>query len=34
MNIKKDLGFTTELMILITANLDPETSRAFLEAIK
>jgi DNA-binding transcriptional regulator PaaX len=33
-NIKKDLGFTTELMILVTDKLDPETSRAFLEAIK
>jgi DNA-binding transcriptional regulator PaaX len=25
MNIKKDLGLTTELMIFVTNNLDPET---------
>ncbi|MBI5139602.1 hypothetical protein HZA26_03260 [Candidatus Nomurabacteria bacterium] len=34
MNIKKDLGFSTELMILVTDKLDPETNLAFLEAVK
>jgi len=34
MNIKKDLGFTTELMIVVTDKLDPETQTAFFEAIK
>lgn len=33
-NIKKDLSLTTELMILVTDKLDPETHLAFLEAIK
>lgn len=33
-NIKKDLGLTTELMIIVTDKLDPETSSAFLSAIK
>ncbi len=33
-NIKKDLGLSTELMIIITNKLDEETNRAFLEAIK
>lgn len=33
-NIKKDLGLTTELMIIVTDKLDPETNRAFLEAVK
>lgn len=33
-NIKKDLGLTTELMIIVTDKLDPETSKSFLEAIK
>ena len=33
-NIKKDLGLTTELMIIVTEKLDPETRRAFLEALK
>jgi len=33
-NIKKDLGLTTELMIIVTDKLDPETSKAFLEAMK
>jgi DNA-binding transcriptional regulator PaaX len=33
-NIKKDLGFTTELMIIVTDKLDEETNRAFLEAVK
>lgn len=32
-NIKKDLGFTTELMIIVADKLDPETSVAFLEAM-
>ena len=34
MNIKKDLGFSTELMIIVTDKLDPETQTAFFEAIK
>ena len=34
MNIKKDLNFTTELMIIVTDKLDEETSLAFLEAVK
>ncbi|MDP2789310.1 MAG: hypothetical protein Q8O46_04710 [bacterium] len=33
-NIKKDLGLSTELMIIITDKLDPETNVAFLEAVK
>src|SRR3989339_1740149 len=33
-NIKKDLGLGTELMIIVTDKLDPETSRAFLESVK
>ena len=33
-NIKKDLNLTTELMILVTDKLDPETNLAFLEAVK
>ena len=33
-NIKKDLGLGTELMIIVTDNLDEETSLAFLESIK
>src|SRR3989344_1601823 len=33
-NIKKDLGLTTELMIIVTDNLDSETRLAFLEALK
>lgn len=33
-NIKKDLGLTTELMIIVTDKLDPNTATAFLEAIK
>ncbi len=33
-NIKKDLGLTTELMIMVTDKLDPETSVAFMEALK
>ena len=34
MNIKKDLGFTAELMILVTDKLDEETKKAFLEAVR
>lgn len=33
-NIKKDLGLSTELMIIVTNKLDPETNKAFLEEIK
>lgn len=33
-NIKKDLNLTTELMIVVTEKLDPETNLAFLEATK
>lgn len=33
-NIKKDLNLTTELMIIVTDKLDPETSLAFLKATK
>lgn len=33
-NIKKDLGLSTELMIIVTDKLDPETNLAFLKAIK
>lgn len=32
-NIKKDLGFTTELMIIVTDKLDPETQKAFLSTL-
>jgi DNA-binding transcriptional regulator PaaX len=31
MNIKKDLGLTTEFMIFVTANLDPETQTEFFK---
>ena len=31
-NIKKDLGLSTELMIIVTDKLDPETNVAFIEA--
>lgn len=34
MNIKKDLGLTTEIMIFVTDTLDPETEAAFGELIK
>jgi phenylacetic acid degradation operon negative regulatory protein len=34
MNIKKDLGLTTELMIFVTDILDPETEQAFSEILK
>ena len=33
-NIKKDFGLTTELMIFVTDNLDPETKQAFFESVK
>jgi len=33
-NIKKDLDLETELMIIVTNKLDPETNLAFLKAIK
>ena len=33
-NIKKDLDFSTELMIIVTNKLDDETRLAFLQAIK
>ncbi len=33
-NIKKDLGLTTELMILVTDKLDTETHNAFMDALK
>ena len=33
-NIKKDLGLETELMIIVTDKLDPETNLAFLKAVK
>ena len=33
-NIKKDLGLSTELMIIVTDKLDEETNSAFLQAIK
>lgn len=34
MNIKKDLGLTTELMIVVTDKLDEETQKAFLASLK
>lgn len=33
-NIKKDLGLTTEMIIIVTENIDEETHKAFLEAVK
>lgn len=33
-NIKKDLNLTTELMIIVTDKIDPETRKSFLEAMK
>ena len=33
-NIKKDLGLSTELMIIVTDKLDPETNLTFLKAVK
>ncbi len=32
-NIKKDLGLETELMIIVTNKLDPETNSAFLKSV-
>lgn len=34
MNIKKDLGLTTEIMIFVTDSLDPATEEAFSKLIK
>ena len=34
MNIKKDLGFTTELMIIATDKIDEETKKGFMESFK
>ena len=34
MNIKKDLGLTTEIMIFVTSSVDPETEEAFLALAK
>lgn len=34
MNIKKDLGLTTEIMIFVTDQLDEETEEEFLKLIK
>ncbi len=33
-NIKKDFGLTTEIMIFVTDNLDPETKQAFFDLTK
>ena len=33
-NLKKDLGFTTEMMIIVTNKLDEDTNKAFLESLK
>ena len=33
-NIKRDLNLETELMIIVTNKLDPETNLAFLKAVK
>ncbi len=33
-NIKKDLGLCSELMIIVTEKLDPETNLEFLKALK
>jgi hypothetical protein len=34
MNIKKDLGLTTEIMIFVTDTLDEATEKAFSEIVK
>ena len=34
MNIKKDLGLTTEIMIFVTDTLDKETEKAFAKLVK
>lgn len=31
-NIKKDLGLTTEMMIIVTENIDPETKKVLFES--
>jgi hypothetical protein len=31
MNIKKDLGLATEIMIIVTSNLDRETEKILFE---
>ena len=33
-NLKKDLGLETELMIIVTDKIDPETNLAFIKATK
>lgn len=33
-NIKKDLNLTTEMMIIVTANIDEATEREFISSIK
>ena len=33
MNIKKDLGLTTEMMVIVTSTLDPETEAFLMENI-
>lgn len=33
-NIKKDLGLETELMVIVTNKIDTETQKAFLKALK
>lgn len=33
-NIKKDFGLTTELMVFVTDNIDTETKKAFFELVK
>ena len=34
MNIKKDLGLTTEVMVIVTEYLDEESQKAFFEAFR
>ncbi len=34
MNIKKDLGFKTEIMIIVTDKIDPETQKVFFSSIR
>ena len=34
MNIKKDLGFTTEMMVLVTETIDPETQTELIQQFK
>lgn len=33
-NIKKDLGLTTEIMVIVTDKVDAETGKAFFEAVR